>query len=458
MGTTSLRFKVQKQTQDQERAEIHLEGKDARSDNEAARRTEDARQGLHRDTTPDLTLCKNAGRITWENTFEDLGSNHRMFSIALGNLPSRNCKRTIRRVEWDQFRKSTKEKEQGPIGNVEECSSALLRDVEKATTKMECDDWLARREGEDECGGTLSMRMDSRLAHLVEAKKSIQQRLHRQKHNRNLRRKLAELNKHIETHCTHLCHQEWGEECDAMNSNINTGKTWKILKYLLDPSATKTAVKAEITKIRHRNKGNIHQMGDEIFKLYLGRPPAVEHQEYSGSPNEYLDRDLSQQEIRAALQTIKTKSAPGPEKVSNKMLRNLDEQGTSRLTNFVNECWRNGEIPDEWKITEVILITKPGKPLEIQNMRPISLTSCVGKVMEHACLNRVNGYLESNNVLSNIIGFRRGLSTQDAMIQLKQQVMDPIGRGMRAIIRLDLRRAFDMVEHAAILKKLHNSV
>ncbi|KAH7941132.1 hypothetical protein HPB49_010302 [Dermacentor silvarum] len=30
--------------------------------------------GLHRDTTPDLTLCRSACRITWENTFEDLGA------------------------------------------------------------------------------------------------------------------------------------------------------------------------------------------------------------------------------------------------------------------------------------------------------------------------------------------------------------------------------------------------
>ncbi|KAH7944672.1 hypothetical protein HPB51_028611 [Rhipicephalus microplus] len=119
-----------------------------------------------------------------------------------------------------------------------------------------------------------------------------------------------------------------------MDGNINTGKTCKILKHLLDPSATRTAVKAEITKIRHRYKGNIHQMGDEIVKLYLGRPPAVEHQEHSGSPNEGLDRDFSQQEIRAALQTIQTKSAAGPDKVSNKMLRNRDDQGTSRLTDF----------------------------------------------------------------------------------------------------------------------------
>ncbi|KAL3208608.1 hypothetical protein MRX96_038975 [Rhipicephalus microplus] len=45
LETTSLGVKVQKPTHDQERPEIHLEGKDDRSDNEAARRTEDARRG-----------------------------------------------------------------------------------------------------------------------------------------------------------------------------------------------------------------------------------------------------------------------------------------------------------------------------------------------------------------------------------------------------------------------------
>ncbi|KAH8025194.1 hypothetical protein HPB51_004735 [Rhipicephalus microplus] len=82
--------------------------------------------GPQRDTTLDLTLCKNAGRITWENTFEDLRCDHRILSIALGNPPTRNCKRTIRRVDWDKFRKSRNEKEQGPIENKEERSRELL--------------------------------------------------------------------------------------------------------------------------------------------------------------------------------------------------------------------------------------------------------------------------------------------------------------------------------------------
>ncbi|KAH7957808.1 hypothetical protein HPB52_022773 [Rhipicephalus sanguineus] len=45
-----------------------------------------------------------------------------------------------------------------------------------------------------------------------------------------------------------------------MDGNINTGKTWKIIKHLLDPTATKTAAKAEMTKIRHKYKGNIREM------------------------------------------------------------------------------------------------------------------------------------------------------------------------------------------------------
>ncbi|XP_075743984.1 uncharacterized protein LOC142802820 [Rhipicephalus microplus] len=86
-------------------------------------------------------------------------------------------------------------------------------------------------------------------------------------------------------------------------------------------------------------------------------------------------------------------------------------------------------------------------------MRPISLTSCVDKLIEHACLNRGYGYLDSNNVYrSHIIGFRRGLSMQDAMVLLRQRVIDNTERGMMAVIGLYLRKAFSMVEHTAIFE------
>ncbi|XP_037568240.1 uncharacterized protein LOC119449128 [Dermacentor silvarum] len=91
----------------------------------------------------------------------------------------------------------------------------------------------------------------------------------------------------------------------------------------------------------------------------------------------------------------------------------------------MNEIWRRGLIPKSWKTAYTEPIPKPGKALSIDNLRPISLTSCVGKMAEHVMLNRLTDYIESNDCYThNMIGFRSGLSTQDAMMLIKHQIID----------------------------------
>lgn len=53
-----------------------------------------------------------------------------------------------------------------------------------------------------------------------------------------------------------------------------------------------------------------------------------------------------------------------------------------------------------------------------------------------------------------MIGFRRHLSTQDALLQLKHQIIENPGRSTRAILGLDLKKAFDNVRHDAILRQV----
>nr|XP_037276526.1 uncharacterized protein LOC119169588 [Rhipicephalus microplus] len=75
--------------------------------------------------------------------------------------------------------------------------------------------------------------------------------------------------------------------------------------------------------------------------------------------------------------------------------------------------------------------------------------------MEHACLNRVTTIPEKRDAFgTHIIGFRRGLSTQDAMLQIKEQVINAPSTNVRALLGLDLKSAFDTVKHAAILDKI----
>ncbi|KAM7287140.1 hypothetical protein ISCGN_030834 [Ixodes scapularis] len=105
------------------------------------------------------------------------------------------------------------------------------------------------------------------------------------------------------------------------------------------------------------------------------------------------------------------------------------------------------------------MIPKPGKKLQIENLRPISLTSCVGKLMEHVVLTRLNNHMEDRGLYPHtMIGFRPHLSTQDVMLQIKHQILDARGRtaGLKAILGLDLTKAFDNVTHKAVLENLRD--
>lgn len=118
---------------------------------------------------------------------------------------------------------------------------------------------------------------------------------------------------------------------------------------------------------------------------------------------------------------------------------------------------REGRLPKRWRTAKTILIPKPGKTLSIENLRPISLTSCVGKALEHVLMNHWQKYLEDNDLFpGSMIGFRSKLCTQDAMIQLKAEIIDDKTkmRDNKAILVLDLQSAFDKVKHSTVLGQI----
>ncbi|XP_070390201.1 uncharacterized protein [Dermacentor albipictus] len=70
--------------------------------------------------------------------------------------------------------------------------------------------------------------------------------------------------------------------------------------------------------------------------------------------------------------------------------------------------------------------------------------------MARVVLNRLSGYIEDNEVDTyNMIGFRAELSTQDAMKLIKHQIVDGRSRDVKALLGLDLEKAFDNVFHTS---------
>ncbi|XP_072140750.1 uncharacterized protein [Dermacentor andersoni] len=142
---------------------------------------------------------------------------------------------------------------------------------------------------------------------------------------------------------------------------------------------------------------------------------------YRGRPNAHIDADFTFAEVSAAAFKLRMISTPGSYRVTNKILRNLDEAAMEQLTEFMNKCWKTGAIPEEWKTSTNVFIPRPGKPLNADNRRP-------------------------------------HLSFQDVLLQLKRQVMQPESpadaRRCRSLLDLDLKKAFDNVAHAAVLEGL----
>ncbi|KAM7310567.1 hypothetical protein ISCGN_007475, partial [Ixodes scapularis] len=135
------------------------------------------------------------------------------------------------------------------------------------------------------------------------------------------------------------------------------------------------------------------------------------------------------------------------------MLRNLGDGAVTGITRYMNACWEGDFIPQQWKTAKVVMIPKPGKRPQLDSLRPISLTSCAGKLMEHVVLGRLNRYMEEHTM----VGFRPHLSTHDVMLRLKHQIVDGTGSSpldTKAILGLDLTKAFDNIIHDAVLDNL----
>lgn len=392
------------------------------------------------DTTPDLTFTKNISDTQWINTQQDLGSDHSIIEITVRAGPRKHKGKKLKIVDWDKFR-NIRQNTSGEIKNIADWTEQLTKDVTAATQ-------IVPQEAHLEV-------IDSRLLHMWEAKEGLQRRWRSQRHNRAIRRRIARLNRDIEQHAQQLCKQQWEETCSNMDNQLGLAKTWNLLRYLLHPEETKAVCKQNINKVIHAYGGTEKDFLQEIKEKYISQARPGIHPDYTGVANNELDREISEAEVRAASQKLNTKSAPGPDGITNKILRNLDDESITKLTEYINECWKTGKIPQQWKTAHVILIPKPGRRLQLENLRPISFTSCVGKLMEHAVLARLTNYLEDRDLFpSTMLGFRRNLSTQDAMLQLKHQIIDNPGRFTRAILGLDLKKAFDSVTHQTILSSL----
>lgn len=178
---------------------------------------------------------------------------------------------------------------------------------------------------------------------------------------------------------------------------------------------------------------------------------------FDGGDDLAYNQNFTMEEFDWAVRRSKGLSA-GVDNVGYPMIRNLPHRTKIQLLEVYNRIWESGSIPKRWKEGLVVPIPKAGKDHRtVGNQRPITLVSCLGKVLERMVNRRLITTLEELGVLGDDQhGFRRGKGVDTYLAELEAEVAEWINKRQHGeLALLDLSKAYDTAERTPILINLN---
>ena len=175
-----------------------------------------------------------------------------------------------------------------------------------------------------------------------------------------------------------------------------------------------------------------------------------------GLRSRFRPQPVSVETVVKTVMDLNNKNSSGIDGISIRFLKDSLPVLAFYLTVIINTSIVTGIVPEKWKHAIVCPLLKQGDVEDPSNYRPISLLSVLSKILEKVVANQLYEFLSRNNLLSESQhGFRKGLSTQTALIQITEHLYKNIDKSKISLLALcDLSKAFDSVSHTLLLQKM----
>ena len=121
-----------------------------------------------------------------------------------------------------------------------------------------------------------------------------------------------------------------------------------------------------------------------------------------------------------------------------------------------NLCIAAGNFVDDFKQAEVRPFYEKDERTDKSNYRPIGILSNVSKIYERSLYNQLYDYFDKNIFSKYQCGFRKGFSTQHALlVMLEKMKIARDKKGFCTAVLTDLSKAFDCICHDLLIAKLN---
>uniref|UniRef100_A0A670II53 Reverse transcriptase domain-containing protein n=1 Tax=Podarcis muralis TaxID=64176 RepID=A0A670II53_PODMU len=169
-----------------------------------------------------------------------------------------------------------------------------------------------------------------------------------------------------------------------------------------------------------------------------------------------LNKEITINEIKEAISRMKTGKAPGPDGLSAKYYKILEEHLAPVLKDVINNIFQGGKTPASWKEAYITLIPKTEKDkTDIKNYRPISLLNNDYKIFADIMASRLKKLL-TKYIHKDQMGFLPNRHQKENVRHILNiiEYLDMRIDVPAALIFIDAEKAFDNVSWEFLLQCL----
>ena len=169
---------------------------------------------------------------------------------------------------------------------------------------------------------------------------------------------------------------------------------------------------------------------------------------------------ITEEDIKYAHENVMKDKAVSWDLIPGKSLKKaIKPEYYEKIKNILNRYLIPGVMPEEITTSRLFCLNKNANEAgDVNNLRPIAISSTILKIIESAILTRLLKEVNDKKLINKKqIGFIKGCGTELNLLKLRQRVFD-IKKSTRKytkyLLFIDLKNAYDKVNHIRLFNKL----